>query len=140
MPAAREDYHELDRISRGAGVEQLEIAELQAAAALAELDLLRAVTPGPIPLPHLRRNGLVPAREDYAKLHANTSGPGHQGQTSCEAQWALDEIDRLRAWKIEAIVTLSAWADVWKASGRPGALGSSKAAAVLELVTNGGDQ
>ena len=38
-----------------------------------------------------------PARETYAKLHANTSGPGHQGQTSQEAQAALDEIDRLRA-------------------------------------------
>ena len=37
------------------------------------------------------------ARETYAKLHANTFGPGHQGQTSQEAQAALDEIDRLRA-------------------------------------------
>ena len=36
------------------------------------------------------------AREDYAKLHANTSGPHHQGQTSRQAQEALDEIDRLR--------------------------------------------
>jgi hypothetical protein len=37
------------------------------------------------------------AREDYAKLHANTSGPSHQGQTSQQAQQALDEIDRLRS-------------------------------------------
>lgn len=36
------------------------------------------------------------ARETYAKLHANTSGPSHQGQTSREAQAALDEINRLR--------------------------------------------
>lgn len=36
------------------------------------------------------------ARDDYAKLHANTSGPHHQGQTSSEAQAALDEIDDLR--------------------------------------------
>lgn len=36
------------------------------------------------------------ARYDFAKLHANTSGPHHQGQTSTEAQSALDEIDRLR--------------------------------------------
>lgn len=41
--------------------------------------------------------GPVAAREDYAKLHANTFGSGHQGQTSQEAQAALDEIDRLRA-------------------------------------------
>lgn len=39
------------------------------------------------------------ARETYAKLHANTSGPNHQGQTSLEAQAALDELDELRAWK-----------------------------------------
>ena len=37
------------------------------------------------------------ARETYVKLHANTSGPSHQGQTSTEAQAALDEIDALRA-------------------------------------------
>ena len=46
------------------------------------------------------------AREDYAKLNANTSGPRHQGQTSCEAQAALDEIDRLRRWKAEALIVL----------------------------------
>lgn len=39
------------------------------------------------------------AREDYAKLHANTSGPHCQGQTSLEAQAALDELDELRAWR-----------------------------------------
>lgn len=38
------------------------------------------------------------ARESYAKLHANTSGPSHQGETSQEAQAALNEIDRLRSW------------------------------------------
>lgn len=37
------------------------------------------------------------ARDDYPKLHAETSGPHHQGQTSDEAQKALDEIDHLRA-------------------------------------------
>ncbi len=36
------------------------------------------------------------ARDDYPKLHANTSGPHHQGQTSQEAQRALNEIDLLR--------------------------------------------
>jgi len=39
---------------------------------------------------------LPKAREDYAKLDANTSGPSHQGQTSEQAQAALDEIDSLR--------------------------------------------
>ena len=37
------------------------------------------------------------ARDDYAKLDATTLGLHHQGQTSTEAQAALDEIDRLRA-------------------------------------------
>ena len=36
------------------------------------------------------------SRETYAKLDANTSGPSHQGQTSTEAQAALDELDKLR--------------------------------------------
>ena len=38
----------------------------------------------------------TPSRETYPKLHANTFGSTHQGQTSTEAQAALDEIDRLR--------------------------------------------
>lgn len=37
------------------------------------------------------------ARETYAKLHANNSGPHCQGQTSQEAQAALDEVDALRS-------------------------------------------
>lgn len=37
------------------------------------------------------------ARDDYPKLHHEHSGPSHQGQTSQEAQAALDEIDHLRA-------------------------------------------
>lgn len=37
------------------------------------------------------------ARDDYPKLDFAHSGPHHQGQTSQEAQAALDEIDRLRA-------------------------------------------
>ncbi len=36
------------------------------------------------------------ARETYPKLHASTHGPRHQGETSRQAQAALDEIDRLR--------------------------------------------
>ena len=60
------------------------------------------------------------AREDYAKLHANTSGPSHQGQTSREAQAALDEIDRLRQWKREATEVLGEW---------------DRVAAVVERVT-----
>jgi len=38
----------------------------------------------------------VTARDDYPKLHANTSGPSHVGETSRQAQAALDEIDYLR--------------------------------------------
>lgn len=37
------------------------------------------------------------ARDDYSKLDSNTRGPSHQGETSRQAQAALDEIDQLRA-------------------------------------------
>ena len=36
------------------------------------------------------------ARNDYPKLDRNTRGPSHQGETSRQAQEALNEIDRLR--------------------------------------------
>lgn len=39
------------------------------------------------------------ARETYAKLHANTSGPNLREEAALEAQVALDEIDELRAWR-----------------------------------------
>lgn len=74
------------------------------------------------------------AREDYAKLNANTSGPRHQGQTSCEAQAALDEIDRLRRWKAEALIVLDEWEATWRTAGSPGRLGESKANAIARVV------
>ena len=74
------------------------------------------------------------AREDYAKLNAVTSGPRHQGQTSREAQAALNEIDRLRSWKLEAMTSLAAWDDVWVAAGQPGPLGSLKSEGVRRIV------
>lgn len=78
----------------------------------------------------------VSARESYAKLNANTGGPHHQGQTSREAQTALDEIDQLRRWKSEAIIVLNEWEDVWQRAGRPGPLGESKAAAVRRMIAD----
>jgi hypothetical protein len=41
---------------------------------------------------------------------------------------------RLRQWKREATTVLVAWEAVWEAAGRPGRLGQSKAAAMLEWV------
>ena len=48
-------------------------------------------------------------------------------------QWLemAEEIDKLRAWKNEAMRVLNDWEDVWIAAGEPGPLGTSKAAAVL---------
>lgn len=46
-----------------------------------------------------------------------------------------DELDRLRAWKAEALAVLGEWEFVWEAAGRPGALGESKARAVARLFT-----
>lgn len=42
----------------------------------------------------------------------------------------LDEIERLRQWKFEAMDVLSEWEKTWIAAGRPGRLGTSKAVSV----------
>ena len=44
------------------------------------------------------------------------------------------ELERLRAWKAEAMVVLNEWEAAWEAAGRPGALGSSKAQATAEEI------
>jgi hypothetical protein len=51
-----------------------------------------------------------------------------------EHRAATDELQRLRAWKAEAIEVIGSWEQVWEALGRPGRLGESKAAAVLRAV------
>jgi hypothetical protein len=40
---------------------------------------------------------------------------------------ALDELDRLRRWKQEAITVLGGWEECWIAAGSPGPLGESRA-------------
>lgn len=45
------------------------------------------------------------------------------------------ELERLRAWKAEAMEVLGQWEQVWEAAGRPGPLGGSKAEAVARLFT-----
>lgn len=47
---------------------------------------------------------------------------------------ALAELDRLRAWKTEALEVLNAWERVWEAAGKPGRLGSSKADGVRRYI------
>lgn len=44
------------------------------------------------------------------------------------------ELQQLRRWKDEALAVLNEWEQVWEALGRPGQLGESKAAAVLQHV------
>lgn len=46
----------------------------------------------------------------------------------------LDELDRLRRWKAEAVEVLASWEQTWEAAGRPGRPGSSKAESVRTEV------
>jgi hypothetical protein len=48
---------------------------------------------------------------------------------------AANELDRLRAWKAEALYIIEQWDKVWELAGCPGPLGSSKAASVAEVLT-----
>ena len=45
-----------------------------------------------------------------------------------------DELERLRAWKAEAIEVLNGWEHAWEAAGQPGPLGPSKALAVATAL------
>ena len=47
------------------------------------------------------------------------------------------ELERLRAWKADAMHVLAQWERVWEAAGCPGPLGGSKAEAVARLFTEG---
>jgi hypothetical protein len=58
--------------------------------------------------------GVTAARETYAKLDALTRGPHHQGQTSREAQAALDEVDHLRAEVERLALVESALVQGWQ--------------------------
>ena len=53
------------------------------------------------------------------------------------ATWGeTDELERLRAWKAEALLVLGQWEAVWETAGRPGPLGFSKPAAVQALIAD----
>lgn len=49
-------------------------------------------------------------------------------------QEARAELERLRAWKAEALEVLTGWERVWEAAGRPGRPGSSKAESVRGFI------
>lgn len=46
----------------------------------------------------------------------------------------IDELERLRRWKDEALAVLSEWEKTWVAAGRPGRLGASKAESVRQEI------
>lgn len=46
----------------------------------------------------------------------------------------LDEIERLRHWKAEAMQVHTEWEETWVAAGRPGRLGTSKAVGVRDEI------
>ena len=45
-----------------------------------------------------------------------------------------EELERLRAWKRDALTVLAEWELVWETAGCPGGLGESKAKAVRRVV------
>lgn len=49
-----------------------------------------------------------------------------------EAAELLDEVERLRDWKTQALTVLAEWEATWEAMGMPGRLGQSKAVATRE--------
>ena len=73
--------------------------------------------------------------ERLAELRALANHAPHGLKlTPHEARALLDEVDRLRAWKAEAIAVLAEWEETWQALGRPGLVGASKASGVLGEV------
>jgi len=44
------------------------------------------------------------------------------------------EVDRLRAWKAEAMAVLDEWERTWEVAGRPGGLGALKARATADEI------
>jgi hypothetical protein len=79
----------------------------------------------------------VSARDDYPPLAWRadiTTRNDTPSEVCMAAKAALDELDRLRWWKAEALTVLAEWERVWETAGRPGALGSSKAESVRVLL------
>lgn len=72
------------------------------------------------------------ARDDYPADGALP--PGVCELDSQLYEDAMDEIDRLRRWRSEALDVLDEWDLVYDECGAPGPLGASKARAVLAYV------
>jgi hypothetical protein len=71
------------------------------------------------------------ARDDYPAITVHSRWDGQEGKECADA---LKEIDYLRRWQLEATAVLAEWERVWEAAGRPGQLGQSKAAGLLEAL------
>lgn len=54
---------------------------------------------------------------------------------TCTVRTLIYALDRLTRWKAEALTVFAGWEATWEAAGRPGELGTSKAAAVLAALT-----
>ena len=77
------------------------------------------------------------ARAAYDEWSQNLAVPTSQSRVDRLAAALRDiiaEHERLTAWKAEAITVLSEWEETWKAAGRPGRLGSSKAVGVRDEI------
>lgn len=53
---------------------------------------------------------------------------------AAEIERLRSEIERLQNWKIQALIVLNKWDDVWDVAGFPGALGMSKAECVADEI------
>ena len=80
---------------------------------------------------------------DWATLAHRLADMARNGATSTwrdDVRDAAIELERLDAWKREAMAVIGAWEKVWVALGEPGALGALKStnslAAVQQLVAD----
>ena len=80
---------------------------------------------------------------DWATLADRLADMARNGPTSTwrdDVRDAAIELERLDAWKREAMAVIGAWEKVWVALGEPGALGALKStnslAAVQQLVAD----
>lgn len=69
------------------------------------------------------------AREDFPALASAALSSTPVGR---EAVLALNLVDALMRWRVEATTVLAGWDEVWVHAGCPGPLGSSKATAVVK--------
>lgn len=76
------------------------------------------------------------AREYVTRGHLplyDPSEPNQEDWLDC-ADALLEEVDRLRAWKAEALEVSRQWEEAWVTAGRPGTIGRPKSEGMIAHV------